>query len=121
MAILFFKLRGVPDDEAKEVRELLTSNNIDYYETPEGRWKISMPAIWLHDKSQLPTAESLLLDYQQTRQQKAKEEYQHLKESGELRTIVDVIKDDPARFIIYVGAIVFILYISIKPFTDIGR
>lgn len=121
MAVLLFKLRGVPDDEAEEVRELLKSNHIDFYETPEGRWKISMPAIWLHDKSQIQTAQNLLSHYQQERKAKAQEEYQRLKEAGEHRTIIDAIREDPVRFFGYLGVILFILYISIKPFTDIGQ
>lgn len=121
MAVLFFKLRGVPDDEADEVRELLKSNHINFYETPEGRWKISMPAIWLQDKPQFQTAQNLLSHYQLERKAKAQDEYQRLKEAGEHRTIIDVVKEDPVRFIGYVGAILFILYISIKPFTDIGQ
>jgi len=32
MPILLFSLRGVPDDEADEVRELLTEQNIDFYD-----------------------------------------------------------------------------------------
>ena len=121
MAVILFNLRGVPDDEAEEVRELLKSNQIDFYETPEGKWRISMPAIWLNDKSQLQTAQKLLSHYQLQRTSKAQDEYQRLKAAGEHRTIIDAIKEDPIRFIAYLGVIVFILYISIKPFTDIGQ
>ena len=118
---MLFKLRGVPEDEANQVRELLKSNHIDFYETPEGKWKISMPAIWLHDSSQFQSAQNLLSGYQQERKTSAQQEYNRLKESGEHRTIRNVIKEDPIRFFLYLGVIIFILYISIKPFMDIGR
>ena len=36
MAVLIFKLRYVPEDEAHEIRELLGDNNIDFYETTAG-------------------------------------------------------------------------------------
>ena len=47
MALLLFRLRNVPDDEADEVRHLLNENSIEFYETSAGNWGISMPAIWL--------------------------------------------------------------------------
>ena len=121
MAVIFFKLRGVPEDEAKEVRELLNSNHIKYYETPEGRWKISMPAIWLPDNSQLQTAQELLDRYQQDRRTNAQDEYHRLKESGGQRTIIDSIKENPIRFFVYLCVVAFVLYLSIIPFTEIGR
>ena len=33
MAVLFFNLRGVPQDEADDVRELLQQHDIGFYET----------------------------------------------------------------------------------------
>jgi len=47
MSKILFRLNGVSDDEAEEVRELLASNNIDFYETSPGNWGVSMPAIGL--------------------------------------------------------------------------
>ena len=38
MAKLFLNLRNVPGDEAHEVRELLRTNAIDFYETPPSPW-----------------------------------------------------------------------------------
>ena len=67
MSVLLFSLRGVPDDEADEVRELLTEQAIDFYETPAGTWGVSMPALWLKDEAELVTAQALLNTYQQQR------------------------------------------------------
>lgn len=67
MSILFFNLRGVPDDEAEDVRELLSVNDIAFYETPAGRWGISLPAIWLQQQDDLPMARQLFDAYQQQR------------------------------------------------------
>jgi len=51
MAVQLFKLKGVPEDEAEDIRNLLTNHYIDHYETPAGNWGISMPAIWLNKES----------------------------------------------------------------------
>ena len=75
MAILLFSLRGVPDDEADDVRELLTEQAIDFYETSAGNWGISMPALWLKDHGQLAQAQELLANYQRQRYLTARENY----------------------------------------------
>jgi len=67
MSILFFNLRGVPADEADDVRQLLQENNIDFYETSAGMLGISLPAIWLHHQDDMPTAQRLFESYQQQR------------------------------------------------------
>ena len=38
MAKILFRLNGVSDDEANDVRELLSNNAIDFYETSPGNW-----------------------------------------------------------------------------------
>ena len=43
-------MRHVPEDEAQEVRELLASNKIEFFETFAGNWGVSMPALWLKKK-----------------------------------------------------------------------
>jgi len=116
-----FALNGVPDDEAEDVRALLTAGEIDFYETPAGNWGISAPVIWLKDASQLDKARLLIDAYQRERQVRAREEYTQLKRAGRQRTIMDVIKENPLRFIVYLAAIVAIVYFSTKPFMDIGK
>ena len=49
MAKLLFKLRGVPDDEADDVRQLLEENGMRVYETSAGTWGTGVPAIWLQE------------------------------------------------------------------------
>ena len=53
MRELLFHLRGVTDDEADDVRELLREAGIEFYETQAGRWNLSVPALWLSDGGQL--------------------------------------------------------------------
>ena len=113
-------MRGVPDDEADEIRELLLNNEIDFFETPAGNWGISMPAIWLKDEHQLQHAKSLLAEYQKERLIRARAEYAQLRKDGKVSFITQI-KSHPIRFIAYLAAIATIVYLSIKPFLDIGK
>ena len=121
MPVKIFMLRGVPDDEAQDVRELLKSHQIDYYETSAGSWGISAPAIWLNDENQLQQAKLLIEQYQNDRLVRVRAEYEQLKREGKNRTIIDQIKEDPVRFIGYLAAILTVLYLSTKPFLDLGK
>lgn len=121
MSTKLFALNGVPDDEAEDVRALLTAGEIDFYETPAGNWGISAPAIWLKDESQLGKARSLLDTYQHERRARVREKYAQLQREGRQRTILDVMRENPLRFFVYLAAIVAIVYFSTKPFMDIGK
>jgi len=120
VAVLLFHLRGVPEDEAQEVKDLLKQNNILFYETSPGNWGISTPALWLNDESQLSTAKKLLFDYQQKRQAKSRAELQQLITEGKNKTILDSFKDHPFQFILYFILIFFVLYVSVRLVIDLG-
>lgn len=110
------KLRGVPDDERVEIYELLDEHEIEYYETSAGNWGISMPALWLSDDAQLPLARSLLDEYQQARYQRIREEYEMQCRHGQQRGWADIIRENPWRFVLYMGIVVGLIYISVVPF-----
>jgi len=112
MAVQIFSLRNVPDDEADEIRALLQEHTIDYYETPAGNWGISMPALWLNDEAQLEQARALIEQYQQERQRITREESP--------RTLADMVRESPMRYLAYLALIAVILYISVSPFLKIG-
>ena len=120
MPVQLFKLRGVPDDEAEDIRELLSGNEIDYYETPAGNWGISMPALWLSDEIQLAKAQRLIAQYEYDRAVRLRAEYDRLKEEGNNKTIIDRIKEHPLRFVIYLAITAAVIYLSIKPFMALG-
>jgi len=120
MAIQLFRLRDVPDDEAEDIRELLSCNGIDYYETPAGNWGISMPALWLHDHTQLAKARRLIEQYEDERAVRSYEEYDRLKKKRKNRTIIDGLKEHPVRFVISLAIMAVVIYLSIKPFVAIG-
>jgi hypothetical protein len=120
MAIQLLLLRNVPDDEADEIRELLKTRAIDYYETPAGNWGISMPAIWLNNEHQFEEARALIDNYQQARFSKAREQYEQLKRDKKQRTIVDEIRENPIRLLVYLAIAGIILYFSTYPFINWG-
>ncbi len=115
MATLLFKLRGVPDDEIEEIRALLTDNHINYYETTAGNWGISMPAIWLHNNEQLEQSKALLADYQKERAKHAQQIYAEQCHEGTQRTIFSIIQEAPLKFVLYLLAILFVLYLATVP------
>ena len=116
MAALFFKLANVPDDEAEDVRHLLSENNILFYETHAGFFRVGLDAIWLHDSSQLNTAKQLLQDYQQKRYQSQRELFSQSQEKGEAETLWQRISHQPIRFLAAILAVVFVLTLTLVPF-----
>jgi len=121
MAKQLFILRGVPDDEVKETRALLIEQQIDFYETPAGSWGMSMPAIWVKDESQFDLAKQLLDEYQQQRQAHAQTEYQSLNQQGKQRSVIDLFKEQPLRYLLYLIFIVAVLYLSLSPFLKLAE
>jgi len=119
MARLLFKLNGVPEDEAQDIRDRLDEGQIDYYETSAGRWGISLAAIWLKDESELEQASDIIDAYQRERYRKAREEYERLKREGRLEGFFDRLRKEPLRMLIYILAILGVLYISILPFINL--
>lgn len=121
MAVRIFNLRGVPDDEAEDIRELLQQENIDFYETPAGNWGVSVPSLWLRDETLEPRARIVIAAYQKERLAKAKAEYARQETAGENRSIFDNISKNPLRFVLYITIICGLLYISTAPFIDLAK
>lgn len=120
MAVQLMKLRGVPEDEADEIRALLRASRIEFYETPEGNWGVSMPAIWLRDDEDRDRGKKLLDDYQAERARRAREEYEQQAREGRREGLLDRIRQEPLRFLIYLAIIAAILYFSTMPFLSMS-
>ena len=116
MAQLLFRLRGVPDDEAAEVRELLDEHGFDYYETSAGNWGISMPALWLRDDDALPRARALLDDYQSRRAREARAEWEEDGRHGRRPTQLQMLREQPLKTLGCLVAATAILYLSVAVF-----
>lgn len=120
MSVLFFNLRGVPADEADEVRELLSAYDIDFYETSAGLLGISLPAIWLYHQDDLPTAQQLFDDYQQKRATQQRNLYQQRKKQGLEPGFWSHNLNHPVRFISYCTISALIIYLSIHWLLELG-
>lgn len=120
MPVILFKLRNVPEDEAEEIRELLSRHNIEFYETPAGRWGVSMEAIWLKDESLFDNAKQLIDDYQAQRYQRVRQEYRDLKEQGKVESFAQRLANRPAQILFYLAIILTILYFVTMPFIKMA-
>lgn len=114
MAILIFRLKNVPEDEAQDIRDLLDENDIDYYETPAGILGFSMPGIWLKNEDQAERASLLIDEYQQQLQSRVRKEYEMNK-----RTVMHMLKEDPLRYFGSILAIFFICYFMVYLFFNL--
>ena len=120
MSVLLFSLRNVPDDEADAIRALLRAHDIEFFETSAGNWGISAPGIWLKDTTRQERAKALLEEFQQSWTKVQKEKFRQLAQNGEINTVFDRLKQNPLQVIIYIAITLFILYVSTKPFINIG-
>lgn len=116
MTILLFKLNHVPDDEANDIRELLAENEIQYYETDAGFFRVGLDAIWLQNKVQFEQAKKLIDDYQVQRSQQQRDAYIQQQEQGEALTLWQKFLAQPVRFVATVIAVLFILILTLVPF-----
>jgi len=116
MPHLLFKLNSVPVDELIDVRRLLEENDINYYETDAGRFGFSLAAIWLPDSVDPEPATELLDRYLEQRYQQAREIYEQQQRDGTAETFLLKALHSPIRTVIYIAAILAVLYFSIMPF-----
>jgi len=80
-----------------------------------------MHALWLNDESQYTRAKQLIDDYQAERSQRIRLEKQQQIENGEYETFVQRLLSRPVQVLVTVAFILFILYVSIMPFIEIGE
>jgi|SRR5690606_27173238 hypothetical protein len=116
MPNLLFRLNGVPDDEAQDIRVLLEENAIRFYETDAGFWRVGVDAIWLPDDSQLEQARALLDTYQQQRVEHQQQTYAVLQEQGRAPSLREKFAAQPFRILGLMVAILLVLALSLVPF-----
>ncbi len=120
MAKLLLNLRGVPEDEAEEVRGLLEQYHFDYYETPPNRWGITQGGIWLRDSEQYLQAKRVLDEYQRRRFERVRAEHEAMRQRGELETVTQRILREPLRFLVYFLLMAVILAFMLVPFLHLA-
>lgn len=118
MATLLFRLNDVPEDEAEDVRQLLTDKGLNFYETHAGFFGLGVAAIWLNDDSQLPLAKAIIDEYQSHRAIVQRAHYEALRASGEMPGFGQLILRHPFRFVGIALLVVFILLLTLLPFWN---
>ena len=119
MSKLLLKLRNVPDDEANEVRALLESHDIEYFETSAGNWGISMPGLWLHKPTDFKRARTLINIYQAARASRAREHYLALREVGNAPTTWQLLRKRPLVFGLQVLALLLFTTFAVRLFPGL--
>ncbi len=109
MSIRFFSLDGINDDDADDIREVLRTNNIEFYETPHGNWGFSMAALWLPDESQFLEAKEVLNTYLK---EKHNDIYQNFLTENANRTTLQKILHNPKVVALYLPTL-FIVFLTI--------
>lgn len=113
---MLFRLRGVGEEEAEEVRYVLTQLDIDFYETPADRWGVSMPGIWLPDNSRLQEARAAIDEYQKKRSIRVRQEHKQLKQNGQVDTFLGRVRHRPFMMVIFVIILAVLMYFFLMPF-----
>ncbi len=121
MSVMLFRLRGVAEDEAEDLRQILADNDIDFYETPADRWGVSMPGLWLRDESRLEQARSLIEQYQIDRSARVRHEHEQLRQQGKAETFFRRLKENPFMIVIYIIMLAFVLYFFLVPFLHFAQ
>jgi hypothetical protein len=116
MSKLLLNLYQVPDDEAADVRALLDSHAIGFYETRPNRWGISSGAIWVTDDAAIDEARRLMADYQDQRRARVQAEIETAQRDGSAQTLWTVFRNDPVRVLLTVCGILVILALVLVPF-----
>jgi hypothetical protein len=117
MPTLLLNLRGVPDDEADEVRALLARHQFDTYETPPNRWGISMGGIWLRDDTRVDEARAVLADYQEERKRRKRAEYEERLRRGDVESFATLFVRHPMRHAFYIAVIGGLILLMTLPFV----
>ena len=111
--LLLFRLNGVPEAEADAVRHALVEQDIVFYETYAGRWRLGTAAIWLDTKDVdvIARARQAIAEVQQTVLLQAREDYDP-KDTSWRR-----IRQQPWAFVVIMIAVALVLYLTLAPFV----
>lgn len=115
MAKLFLNLRNVDDDEADDVRAMLDTARIAYYETPPSAFGISAGGIFVKDDADIVEAKRLMANYQAQRRTRVRAQYEASIRDGTAPTFWTVLRSEPRRVVLTVLAIVALLGLVALP------
>ena len=118
MGVLVFRLNDAPGEEVQAIRELLESNNIEYYETSAGKWGFSVAGIWLKNRADQEQARRLIEEYQATYSEETRRKHEELRAAGQLDTVFSRFFRYPLQVIVYLLLVLLVIYLSIAPFMN---
>ena len=115
MANLLLNLYQVPDDEADDVRALLTRQHIPFYETQPSRWGISHGGIWVRDDDAFVQARQALSEYEALRAERIRAEFAAARRDGSAHTFCAVLREQPMRVVLMLLGVLFALALIALP------
>ena len=118
MSAIVFRLNDVPEDEAQAVRDLLTENDIEFYETSAGKWGFSVAAIWIKDEGLKDKAREIIKSYQLKHHHEMQDKHESLRQQGQLETFRKRFIRQPLQVIIYLILVLLVIYLTLIPFLD---
>lgn len=121
MARLIFDLRDVPDDEADDVRALLESAGIAFYETRPAALGLFAGGLWVADDDLVPAAKAKIAQYEEDRQVRVRAEYEAALRDGSAETSWQSIRRQPLKALALVLAAALITAITVLPFILFGN
>lgn len=121
MSKQLLNLRNVPDDESADVRAMLESHDIAFYETTPSMWGLSAGGIWVEDDERITEAKRLMADYQSGRRDRARAEQAQAKRDGTAETLGMVVRREPGKVLLILLAIVFLLLLTALPVFLLSR
>jgi len=121
MAVLIFRLNGVPDDEAADVRALLDEHGFAYHETTGGIFGFGVAGLWLLDNTRQTAAREIIDAYERERGARLAAEHAALRQAGRAETLLQRLARRPLQSLLYVAAAAAVLYLVLWPFLTLGR
>jgi hypothetical protein len=121
MSVLIFRLNGVCEDEAADVRRLLDEHGFEYHETSGGFLGLGVAGLWLIDRDQKPAARAVIDRYQQERSARLSAEYQALCRAGKAETTWQRALRHPFQTLFYLAGAAAVLYLMLMPFLTLGQ
>lgn len=119
MAQLLLNFRNVPDDEIDEVRALLNSHGVAFYETRPSLWGISAGGIWLARDEELVTAKRLLAEYQEERRVRMREAFEQARAEGRVESFGTRLRRRPLEVLFALAVVAGLLALILIPFWGI--
>ncbi len=74
MAKRVFDARSAPEEEIAGVREALTAENIDFYETRQSNWGFGSAGLWVRDPADHARARRVIDEFQADWRERARSE-----------------------------------------------